>query len=217
MTIGSSSILLDGWPVSPVRTGPDVAAQTPVVPLRVPRPERSRPRLAPSRDWSGRGVRCDPGVACATAWGPCPAPRPRLALVARRDRWPRPVGRRRRLPGVRTRGYHTYAEMVAESSRTRRPPTRTSSRCARSARATRAATSGSPRSPTTSRPTRPSPRSCSTRSTTPASTCPLEQTLAILRWLTDGYGTDSRDHEHRRQPRDLDRLRRSTPTAPSTT
>ena len=35
----------------------------------------------------------------------------------------------------------------------------------------------------------------------------LEMTLAILRWLTQGYGTDKRIHAHRRQPRDLDRVR----------
>ena len=35
----------------------------------------------------------------------------------------------------------------------------------------------------------------------------LEQTLAILRWLTQGYGTDSRITEPRRHPRDLDRVR----------
>ena len=35
----------------------------------------------------------------------------------------------------------------------------------------------------------------------------LEQDLAILRWLTDGYGTDSRITEHRQHPRGLDRLR----------
>ena len=34
----------------------------------------------------------------------------------------------------------------------------------------------------------------------------VEQTLAMLRWLTDGYGTDAADHPHRRQARDLHRV-----------
>ena len=35
----------------------------------------------------------------------------------------------------------------------------------------------------------------------------LEQNLAVLRWLTEGYGTDDRITRHRQRSRDLDRLR----------
>ena len=35
----------------------------------------------------------------------------------------------------------------------------------------------------------------------------LEQNLALLRWLTQGYGSDCPDHEDREHARDLDRLR----------
>ena len=44
----------------------------------------------------------------------------------------------------------------------------------------------------------------------------LEQTLAILRWLTDGYGTDARITYIVNSARSGSSSR-STPTAPSTT
>ena len=57
------------------------------------------------------------------------------------------------------------------------------------------------------RPTSPSPRSCSTRSTTLASTSRSSRTWPILRWLTDGLRHGRADHPHRQHARGLDRLR----------
>ena len=60
---------------------------------------------------------------------------------------------------------------------------------------------------TTSPRTSPSPRSCSTGCTHGNEPMSLEMTLAILRWLTDGYGTDDRITGDRERPRDVDRVR----------
>ena len=154
---------------------------------------RSRSGVAPSRDVARRRpammsacttASSRPGVASASPspWhSPC-RPRPRSTTAPPR---PPPTSPRR------TRST-TPTPRWSPRSRPPRPPTRTSSSSARSARATRAATCGSPRSPTTSPPTSPSPRSCSTALHHAREHLSLEQTLAILRWLTEGYGTDAR-------------------------
>ena len=194
----------------------------------------SGPEPAGDRTRPPFGRRCRFGLARRTAADLVPVRRSTIAALARirldrhtarhahpphrapRRPVPAPGRRRVRRPlappaaaadfPAKDSGYHNYAEMVAAIQTRPSPTTRPSSSRSRSARATRAATSGRPRSPTTSRPTRTSPRSCSTGCTTPASTSRVEQTLAILRWLTDGYGSDDRITEHRRHARDLDRL-----------
>ena len=100
--------------------------------------------------------------------------------------------------------YHSYAEMVHGPPGHPDRPSGHRRRSSRSARATRAATCGPSRSPTTSRPTSRSPRSCSTRSITRASTSRSSRSLALLRWLTDGYGTDTRITNIVDSARDLD-------------
>ena len=45
----------------------------------------------------------------------------------------------------------------------------------------------------------------------------LEQNLAVLRWLTEGYGTDARITKHREHAARSGSSSRSIPTAPSTT
>ena len=174
---------------------------------RVPSFPRSARRsgcaTSPIAGWPDRPGRASLAHACADP------PPSSLAVAARRSRppsWPPapPTGRRRRrrLPGQGRRLSHLRRDGRRHPGRAGRAP-RHRPGAARSARATRAATSGSPRCPTTSRSTRPSPRSCSTRSTTPASTCRSSRTLALLRWLTDGYGTDAADHRTSSNTREI--------------
>ena len=143
---------------------------------------------------SGHRVRSPPSSS------PPPSRRAGSLAAAPARRAPRPTSRPR-TPAT------TTTPRWSPRSRPPRPPTRTSSRSARSARATRAATSGRPRSATTSATDEDEPEVLFDALHHAREHLTVEQALAILRWLTDGYGTDAADHDARRHARDLDRLR----------
>ena len=134
-----------------------------------------------------------------SGWPPSSSPRarPRSPPPPRR---PRPTSR----PTIRA-----TTPMPRWSPRSRRPamPTPTSSPSARSGRATRVATSGSPRSPTTSPTDEPEPEVMLDSLHHAREHLSLEQNLAVLRWLTEGYGTDERITHIVEHSRGLDRLR----------
>ena len=143
-----------------------------------------------------------------------------MALAGRRRRAAGGRPRRRRGAGL-ARLEHERLPQLARAGRRdpagrHRPPGR-SCPCSPSARATRAATSGWPRSATTSPRTRREPEVLVDALHHAREHLTTEQALALLRWLTDDYGSDARRHAPRRTAARSSSSSRSTRTGCATT